>query len=120
MLNTLNSFAPDEASLHVPVRAAENKVWVISANKVDFLVNDGPRDMVATALGVHEDTLRGAGESMVVAPDGTVVAEHWLVHGAPHAWSGGSIKGSYTDARGPDASAEMLRFFLEHPRQRSH
>lgn len=75
MLNTLNSFAPDEASLHVPVRAAENKVWVISANKVDFLVNDGPRDMVATALGVHEDVLRGAGESMVVAPDGTVVAE---------------------------------------------
>lgn len=74
MLNTLNSFAPDEASLHVPVRAAENKVWVISANKVEFLVNDGPRDMVATALGVHEDTLRGAGESMVVAPDGTVVA----------------------------------------------
>jgi predicted amidohydrolase len=75
MLNTLNSFAPDEASLHVPVRAAENKVWVISANKVDFLVNDGPRDMVSQALGVHEDTLRGAGESMVVAPDGTVVAQ---------------------------------------------
>jgi predicted amidohydrolase len=75
MLNTLNSFAPDEASLHVPVRAAENKVWVISANKVDFLVNDGPRDMVSQALGVHEDTLRGAGESMVVAPDGTVIAQ---------------------------------------------
>jgi len=47
---------------------------------------------------------------------GRPIAEHWLVHGAGHAWSGGQAAGSYTDAQGPDASREMLRFFLEQAR----
>jgi poly(hydroxyalkanoate) depolymerase family esterase len=47
---------------------------------------------------------------------GRSVAEQWVIHGAGHAWSGGSGKGSFTDPEGPDASAEMMRFFYERKR----
>ena len=43
---------------------------------------------------------------------GKAMAEHWVVQGAGHAWAGGNAAGSHTDAAGPCASREMLRFFL--------
>ena len=61
------------------------------------------------APGGHEWTRRVQRDA-----GGNVVAEHWVVHGAGHAWSGGSARGSYTDPKGPDATAAMLKFFLAH------
>jgi poly(hydroxyalkanoate) depolymerase family esterase len=72
---------------------------------------------------LHEEASRGTAAggrrfSRKVYADAQegVLAEHWVVHGAGHAWSGGSAAGTFTDAAGPDASKEMIRFFLNLPR----
>ncbi|RYE99189.1 MAG: PHB depolymerase family esterase [Oxalobacteraceae bacterium] len=65
---------------------------------------------------VEERGQDGSGRShtrtVLLDADGRAVAEHWVLHGGGHAWSGGSTAGSYAEAGGPNASAEMLRFFL--------
>ncbi|NQV80547.1 MAG: carbon-nitrogen hydrolase family protein [Alphaproteobacteria bacterium] len=74
MCNTLNSFANDEATLHIPVRAAENRTFVVAANKIGPLVPPGMAETVAAKLKIAPERLNGAGESQIVAPDGTVLA----------------------------------------------
>lgn len=58
--------------------------------------------------------------SVYTSASGAPLAEHWLVHGAGHAWSGGQPGGSYTDSNGPNASREMLRFFFSQPHGSTH
>jgi poly(hydroxyalkanoate) depolymerase family esterase len=76
------------------------------------------RKTVAVAIAPTQPGGRASTRYRITGANG-VKAEYWVVHGAPHAWSGGSPRGSYTDEEGPDASAEMLRFFLAHPQPKS-
>ena len=77
--------------------------------------------IVAAAMGgnaapakVIKRSVRGRGytRSHFTGSDGAVLLELWMLEGAGHAWSGGRVTGSYTDSKGPDASAQMIRFFL--------
>ena len=77
----------------------------------------GPAGRKLRSATEHGQIPGGHGYSRTVCTDvtGSPVLEQWVIHGGGHAWSGGSLNGSYTDPLGPDASREMLRFFLGHP-----
>jgi poly(hydroxyalkanoate) depolymerase family esterase len=99
---------------------------VFHADK-DSTVHPRNGDQVIAQFGVADDLRtevqrgqvpggHGYSRTIHADTDGKPMLEHWLIHGGGHAWSGGSPAGSYTDPRGPDASREMLRFFLQHSR----
>lgn len=81
------------------------------------------RAFEADAVKLHETIERGEGngrsyERRIACDEtGAGLVEYWTVEGQGHAWSGGSAKGSYTDSKGPDASAEMVRFFFDTPKE---
>lgn len=77
--------------------------------------------IVAAAIGSAENPEkviksavkgRNYSRSSFTGRDGALLLELWMIEGAGHSWSGGRVAGSYTDAKGPDASAQMIRFFL--------
>jgi poly(hydroxyalkanoate) depolymerase family esterase len=112
-----------------PDGVASGVATIVFHGDADATVHPGNGDhVVAASVGTgHSETEkgvsaggRGYSRSVHRGPGGEVVAEHWVVHGAQHAWSGGSAKGSYTDPRGPDATGEMVRFFMEHPHRARH
>jgi poly(hydroxyalkanoate) depolymerase family esterase len=67
----------------------------------------------------HYGSAGGRAYTRTVIADASGVprVEHWAIEGLGHAWSGGSPEGSHTDQREPDASREMLPFFMGGPAQ---
>ncbi len=130
--------AKDVGSAFSAMRGAARPAAAPTATPLPTVVFHGDRDHTVAAAngsaivaqaaaagaagnkGLTETTSTGGGDAGTraftktahVDSDGRPQVEHWVVHGGAHAWFGGSRSGSYTDAMGPDASAEMLRFFL--------
>lgn len=91
------------------VRAIEA---AIATGELDIMDSTAP--MAVVEQGVSP---KGRGYTRTTHPHGEIhlnQAEHWLLHGGGHAWSGGSAQGSFTDPDGPDATREMWRFFSSH------
>ena len=136
MLSALRAMKGDPAtpSAEEPTEKQRNR------RAVPTIVFHGDRDTVihpSNGNAVHRQAQRPRRSASVVSPssrsrkthtsvgfdhrafthtaevtDGVPETELWMVHGAGHAWTGGSPHGTYTDAVGPDASREMMRFFL--------
>jgi poly(3-hydroxybutyrate) depolymerase len=87
----------------------------------DHVVAQAKAKEAATNVVTRGVTPEGMAYTRTVQFDGPdrAVVEQWVLHGAGHAWSGGSTSGSYTDACGPNASREMVRFFLAHANART-
>jgi poly(hydroxyalkanoate) depolymerase family esterase len=92
---------------------ADRTVNLVNADQV--IAQARPEAILAKAV-TRGETPHGMAYTRTVQTDdaGKEILEQWVLHGAGHAWSGGSASASYTDPRGPDASREMLRFFRAH------
>ena len=97
---------------------ADRTVHVVNG---DHVVAQAKAETTLTEVVARGQTADGVNYTRAVHLDsaGGEVLEQWVLHGAGHAWSGGSDNGSYADARGPDASREMVRFFLQHTNDRA-
>jgi poly(3-hydroxybutyrate) depolymerase len=134
--------ADDVASALAAMKQGTSRPARPPARLVPLIVFHGDRDAtvaLANAAGLIDDALAAArpdGRPGTLAtavttgqvpgghaytrtryqnPAGAALAERWTIHQGGHAWSGGVPHGSYTDPRGPDASAELIRFFDEQP-----
>lgn len=94
--------------------APVNADTLISSRNAAARTNDGRASAPGpSTTATATATTHGYTRSLYQDRDNDIVAEQWTVHGGAHAWFGGSPEGSYTDERGPDATAEMVRYFLE-------
>ncbi len=93
--------------------ASDQTVHPSNAETIFAALRGGPNDLLQETK--HDGSTGGPAYIRTVIADanGAPHAEHWVIDGLGHAWSGGSPDGSQTDPHGPNASREMLRFFLQ-------
>ena len=90
----------------------------VDPSNAEAILTDARASLADPAHETRHDGIAGGRaytRTVIADASGVPLAEHWSIEGLGHAWSGGSPEGSFTDHRGPDASREMLRFFLATP-----
>lgn len=91
--------------------SADQTVDAANANLLwkDAVRSKGPGDVLELIVSAGGRTV----DRRIFSASADVASvEEWIIHGSGHAWSGGNPRGSYTVGDGPNASAEMVRFFL--------
>lgn len=129
----LSALAAMKGRPHRPQRATQPMPTIVFHGDRDRTVqHSNAQQLVQQARTAHSaqpgqhglSTREHAGEvpdgrkfSRTVHADeaGQARVESWTLHGGGHAWSGGDQRVAHTDPSGPDASAEMVRFFLALP-----
>jgi poly(hydroxyalkanoate) depolymerase family esterase len=88
----------------------------------DDVILQSKRDLKLETSVIHGESVGGLKYTRILETDamGHLLMEQWRLHGVGHAWSGGSSMGSFTNPAGPDASREMIRFFLSSVRPGAH
>jgi poly(hydroxyalkanoate) depolymerase family esterase len=125
--------AHDVQSAFAAMRNGSRASSLHESSKIPTIVIQGDRDKTVNPLNAEQLVAQSTGnrklerkihqgtsangmtftQTVYFDANQTPVLEDWLLHGGGHAWSGGSLQGSFTDSRGPDASREMVRFFLQ-------
>jgi poly(hydroxyalkanoate) depolymerase family esterase len=120
----LSGVAPDFGQRAVPIIVFHgDRDTTVNARNADQIIVQGTTGYHSAAgekprVTVHPGQIPGGhAYTRTIYRDaaGQPFQEQWQIHGASHAWSGGSVAGSYTDPKGPDAAKEVLRFFTAHP-----
>jgi len=104
----------DSAAARAPTRHPAIRT-IVFHGAADRTVHPSNAERILTGAGQERETADAGGRSYarILVPGKSGAHEFWRIEGAGHAWSGGDANGSYADAQGPDASAEMVRFFLD-------
>ena len=95
--------------------APKNSLEIVEQAKRAFAASDTHSTLKVTQERGRCSDGRSYSKTVYADAQGVACIEFWSIDGAAHNWSGGSASGSYTDVKGPDASMEMVRFFMSAP-----